>query len=112
MKNLMQHKGYYGSVEYSDEDGTLFGKVQFIRSLISYEGKDVKTLRADFEAAVDDYLAACKKRGQEPEIPFKGSFNVRVGRTLHRRLALAAVQRGVSLNQLITEALERDTVKP
>lgn len=109
MKSLMQYKGYHGSVEYTDEDGALFGKVQFVRALISYEGKDVRALRADFVAAVDDYLAACKKRGQEPERPFKGSFNVRVGRTLHRRLALAAARRGVSLNQLITEALERDT---
>ncbi len=38
MKNTMGHKGYTGSVEYSDEDGIFFGKVQFIRALISYEG--------------------------------------------------------------------------
>jgi predicted HicB family RNase H-like nuclease len=55
---------------------------------------------------VDDYLALCAKRGKEPEKPFKGSFNVRVGPELHRRLALAAAKRGMSLNRLVAETLE------
>jgi len=59
MKNVMGHKGYTGSVEYSDEDSVLFGKVQFIRALISYEGKDVESLRQEFHAAVEDYLWLC-----------------------------------------------------
>lgn len=109
MKNVMEHKGYTGSVEYSDDDSVLFGKVQFIRALISYEGKDVKGLRQDFHAAVDDYLAMCSKRKITPEQPFKGLFNVRVGRDLHRQIALEAARRGVSLNSLIVDALEKET---
>lgn len=56
MKNTMEYKGYTGSVEYSDEDGVFFGKVQFIRTLISYEGSNAKELRQDFHDGVDDYL--------------------------------------------------------
>lgn len=106
MKNTMEHKGYTGSVEYSDDDGVFFGKVQFIRASISYEGTDAEGLRKDFHDAVDDYLAMCRERNTTPEQPFKGSFNVRVGRNLHRKLAIEASHRGISLNSLVVERLE------
>ena len=40
MNNIMEYKGYVGSVEFSEPDGIFFGKVQGIRSLISYEGTE------------------------------------------------------------------------
>ena len=56
MNNLMEYKGYVGSVEFSEADGLFYGKVQGIRSLISYEGTDAKSLVTDFHDAIDDYL--------------------------------------------------------
>ena len=109
MKNTMEHKGYTGSVEYSDEDGIFFGRVQFIRTSISYEGSNAAELRKDFHDGVDDYLATCEENNIQPEQPFKGSFNVRVSRDLHRQIALEAARRGVSLNSLIISALEKET---
>jgi len=50
----------------------------------------VASLRASFEAAIDDYLALCEEKGIEPDKPFKGSFNVRIGSQLHRQAALCA----------------------
>ena len=58
---------------------------------------------------VDDYLTMCEEKDITPEQPFKGSFNVRVGRDLHRQIALEAARRGVSLNSLIVAALEKET---
>lgn len=69
MKNKMEYKGYVGSVEFSESDYLFFGKVQSIRSLISYEGKNEKELVEDFRGAVDDYLEMCRACGDEPEIP-------------------------------------------
>ena len=107
MKDLMEYKGYYGSVHYSDGDQVFHGKVEFIRGLVSYEGTDVKGLRAAFEAAVDDYLQLCEDGKTEPEIPFKGSFNVRVGSDLHRRAALLAKGHNTTLNNVVVDALEK-----
>lgn len=107
MKNMMEYKGYLGSVNYSDDDEIFFGKVEFIRSLISYEGYDVTAFRESFHEAVEDYLTMCKERGIEPEKPFKGSFNVRPGTDLHRRAAIAAEEKGINLNKLVAEALEK-----
>ena len=55
MNDIMEYKGYIGSVEFSENDGVFYGKVQGIRSLISYEGDNLSELAADFQGAVDDY---------------------------------------------------------
>ena len=107
MKDMMTYKGYFGSVHYSDEDQIFHGKIEFIRSLVSYEGTDVRNLRRAFEEAVDDYLKLCEDEGKEPETPFKGSFNVRTGTDLHRRAMLFAKSKGTNLNSIITDALEK-----
>ena len=107
MKDMMAYKGYHGSVHYSDEDQVFHGKIEFIRSLVSYEGTDVRKLRTAFEEAVDDYLMLCEEEGKEPEKPFKGSFNVGTGPDLHRRAVLFAKSKGTNLNSIITDALEK-----
>lgn len=70
MNNIMQYKGYVGSVAFSENDGVFFGKVQGVRSLISYEGITVQELLDDFHGAVDDYLSLCAEEGTEPEITY------------------------------------------
>lgn len=105
MSSLLSYKKYNGSVEYSEEDDCLFGKVIGIKSLISYEGNSVQELKRDFENAVEDYLADCRERGVEPEQPYKGSFNVRISPELHRSIAVYALQHGKTLNAAVEEAI-------
>ena len=38
MSDLLSYKNYNGTVEYSKEDGCLFGKVVGIKSWLSHEG--------------------------------------------------------------------------
>lgn len=105
MRNMMEYKGYYGSVNYSDDDEVFYGQLEFIRSLIMYEGKDVTGLKKAFHEAVDDYLQDCTEENVDPEIPFKGTFNVRVGKDLHRKAAIFAKNHHKKLNEVIKEAL-------
>lgn len=103
--NLIEYKGYYGSVEAHPEDECLFGKVQYIRSLISYEGETLAELKKRFQSAVDEYLAFCENEHIKPEQSFKGSFNIRPGTSLHRKAVLAAQESDMSLNEFIREAI-------
>lgn len=107
MKDMMKYKGYFGSIEYSDEDGVFFGEIEFIRALVTFEGKSVESLREAFKEAVDDYLDMCEQNGMTPEKPFKGSFNVRTGSELHQRAATYAQNKETTLNQLVVAALEQ-----
>lgn len=56
INTTLQHRGCVGSVERSVEDGCLFGRLQHISALVSYEGKTFAELHVAFRAAVDDYL--------------------------------------------------------
>ncbi|NVZ24859.1 type II toxin-antitoxin system HicB family antitoxin [Pseudomonas gingeri NCPPB 3146 = LMG 5327] len=105
MTNQMHYKGYYGSIEASVEDNCLFGKLQFIRALVSYEGQTVAELETAFKEAVEDYLDNCQRLKQSPEVPCKGSFNVRVGHDLHLAAALSATRQKLTLNDLTRQAL-------
>ena len=105
MNNTIEYKGYIGSVEYSAADQVFYGKVQGIRSLISYEGTNATELIDDFHGAVDDYLSLCREEGCEPEIAYKGSLNVRLGPELHRSAAIYAMSHNQSLNSIIESAV-------
>ena len=108
--NYIHYKDYVGSVEFSEEDAVFHGKVVGIKSLISFEGDSVSTLIEDFHNAVDEYLDFCAENGKEPEKPFKGSFNVRIGAELHRKAAMSASAKGVSLNAFVEDAIRKTVV--
>ena len=105
MKDVMTYKGYIGSAHFSEDDETFCGKLEAINDLIMFEGESVRDLKKAFHEAVDDYIQACKETGREPQKPFKGSFNVRLAPDLHKRAALEAVKKGISLNQLVQDAI-------
>ena len=107
MNNLIKYKGYIGSVEFSESDGVFYGKVQGIRSLISYEGTTANELLTDFHDAVDSYLENCEANGDTPETAFKGSINIRFkDQEQHRRAAVYAISHNQSLNSFIVDAID------
>jgi predicted HicB family RNase H-like nuclease len=101
-----KYKGYFGSVDAELDTGMLIGRLLFISDVIAYSGTTVPELKAAFEETVDDYLATCKELGDEPELPCKGSFNVRVGQDLHRDVALYARRHGMTLNEVVITGLD------
>lgn len=108
---MMEYKGYVARVEFDDSVDAFHGRVINIRDVLAFESDTVKGLRKEFRASVDDYLALCKRRGEEPDKPFSGKFNVRLDLDLHRRVILAATASGRSLNGFITDTL-RAAVSP
>ena len=107
MKNMMEYKGYYACIEYSDEDNCFFGTIAGIADVISFEGNSIDELRTAFTEAVEDYLDLCKRQGKEPQKAYKGSFNVRIDPELHKRAVILATSDGISLNQLIENAVKK-----
>ncbi len=105
----LKYKGYTGSVEYSEEDNCLFGKVMGMnKDCITYEGSDVNELRRDFEGAIDDYLLLCQERGLEPRKPYSGTFNVRVTPEIHSAIAALAQKSGITINAFVKQVLAKE----
>jgi len=103
---MMEYKGYLGLVEYDDEAGILHGEVINLRDVITFQGETVQELRGAFQESVDDYLAFCVERGEEPERPYSGTFTVRIPPVLHRDIAFQARMRNKSLNSWVADLLE------
>lgn len=101
MSNVLQYKGYSSRIEYSVEDQILYGKIDGIADLVSFEADSIETIEKEFQDAVDDYLDFCQSIGKEPDKEFKGSFNVRMDPQTHRDLYMNAIKKNVSLNQMV-----------
>ena len=112
---MIDYKGYTGVFEF-DPDLRLFtGHVVDLRDEIYYEGDSVHALESSMRRAIDHYLEVCKARGEEPERPFSGKLNVRLGSELHRAAAVAAAAEGESLNAWLARIVEdaaRNPAKP
>ena len=103
----MTYKGYDAIVEFDEEGKVFSGEVINTRDVITFQGDSVDELEKAFRDSVEDYLEFCKKRGEEPEKPFSGTFTVRMTPEQHRHVALEARRRGMSINAYVVERLTR-----
>ena len=105
MKNILRYREYVGSIEINEHEGFLYGRVLGIQEKLTYRAERADELVRRFRAEIDAYLDRCARENDTPEIPYKGSFNVRISPALHRRLAIHAIAAGTSLNRLIEHIL-------
>ena len=106
MKNIMKYKGYWAEIKYSDEDECFCGVIEGLEhDSISFEGETVKELKKDFKDAIDNYLESCRQDNTEPEKQCKGSLNVRLGVKLHNEAKMKSIEKNISINELIKNAV-------
>ncbi len=65
----MKYKGYLAHVKFDDEANIFHGEVINTRDVITFQGQTVAELKKAFEDSVEDYLAFCSERGEEPDRP-------------------------------------------
>jgi predicted HicB family RNase H-like nuclease len=102
---MMEYKGYTARVEFDDDANVFRGEIVNLRDIITFEGESVDELRQALADAVDDYLAVCAERGEEPEKPFSGKLALRIEPALHGQVYLLARRANKSLNGWIAETL-------
>lgn len=102
---MMEYKGYIGKVELDEDAGLLHGEVINIRDVVTFEGRTVEELRQAFEESVEDYLAFCAERDEDPDKPFSGKFVVRLPVELHRKAYIKAKLADKSLNSWVTSVI-------
>ncbi len=104
---MMEYKGYFAKVDFDDSDNIFHGGIINLRDVITFEGETVKELKKAFQDSVNDYLAFCAERGEEPEKPYSGKFVVRVEPELHKNITIEARKKGKSLNVWVKDTLSR-----
>lgn len=105
--SVLEYKGYYSTVLFSAEDSILYGKLEMISDLVTFEGNNAEEVTTAFHEAVDDYIDMCNDLGKEPQKPFKGTFNVRISPELHKKATIVALRNGISLNQLVSDSISQ-----
>ena len=104
----LHYKGYTGSVEYSEEDKCLHGKVLGLKnSLILYEGNSLDELKEDFETGVESYLYRCKGKGSVPEKNYNGELNIHIPSDIHLKIATYTENHGISIDAFVCDLIER-----
>lgn len=101
----MKYKDYEATVKYDDESEIFYGEVSNTRDVITFQGSSVEELKRAFEDSIEDYLAFCRTRGEEPDAPLSGKFAVQISPELHQQLYKKAKSKGKSLNSFIEESL-------
>ncbi|NDV59988.1 type II toxin-antitoxin system HicB family antitoxin [Bacteroides sp. 519] len=105
----LKYRGYTGSVEYSEADNCLFGKVLgMTKDSITYEGSTIEELKSDFEAGIDSYLEMCERKGVKPRKAFSGTLNIRIPSEIHGKIAMIAEETGTTVNTVIRRVLEKE----
>jgi len=56
MKDVLNYKGFIGSVHFSAYDKVFFGKIEGINDLVTFEGETVKELTDAFHYVVDEHI--------------------------------------------------------
>jgi len=100
---------YLKIVEWSEENGCYVGSCPGLM-LGGVHGKDEAKVYAELCQAVEEWIAIHQEDGT-PLPPatagkdYSGKFVVRVGKELHRELAVHALREGVSLNSYCARVL-------
>jgi predicted HicB family RNase H-like nuclease len=62
----MKYKGYKAIVTFDENANIFHGEVINIRDVITFQGRALEELKRVFADSVEDYLAFCKDREEEP----------------------------------------------
>jgi len=104
-KDVLNYRGFIGSVHFSADDSIFYGKIEGVTDLVTFEGETVRELTEAFHYMVDEHIKDCEAENIAPEKSYKGSFNVRLTPELHKRIAVSAKMRGITINKYVYEAL-------
>jgi predicted HicB family RNase H-like nuclease len=70
---VITHKGYEALVLYDGGAEIFHGEVMNLRDVITFQGSSVEKLKRALADSVEEYVAFCKERGEEPESPVLGN---------------------------------------
>lgn len=98
-------------VEWSEEDGSFIGRCPLLFAGGVHGNDEAQVYRELCETA-QEWVEILHKDGTpfpktKQTRDYSGKFMVRIDPTLHQRLALKAVSRGESLNQLVERGLAK-----
>jgi predicted HicB family RNase H-like nuclease len=107
---MMEVDGYKAKIEYDPELDQFRGEILGLNGGADFYGKSPASLRKEFKNSLKVFLEVCEEKGINPKREYSGKFNLRIPPRLHNEIAARAIAEQKSINQWVSEILER-TVK-
>lgn len=104
---MLKYKNYIGHVVFDDEADIFHGEIINTRDVITFQGSTVDEVKKSFVDSIEDYLAFCAERGENPDKPFSGKFNLRLSPELHQKAFLLAQEKETSLNAWVVDTIKK-----
>ena len=108
--NIMELDGYKAKIEYDPELDQFRGEILGLNGSADFYGTNPMNLRKEFKQSLKVFLQVCKESGINPNKEFSGKFNLRIPSKLHGEIAIRATAEEKSINQWVSETLERSVV--
>ncbi len=103
---IIEYKGYVAEIEPDLDEEIFHGEVINTNDVITFQADNLKSLKKELAASVEDYLAFCAERNEPAEKPFSGKFPVRTTSEIHKQIFLEAKRENISMNLWIEQALK------
>jgi predicted HicB family RNase H-like nuclease len=108
MNNQMTINGHVAVISFDPEVGLFRGEFVGLNGGADFYADSVEGLHQEGTISLQTFLDVCQAQGIAPYKHFSGKFMTRVPAALHERIAAAAAAAGMSLNQWVQQALERE----
>ncbi len=105
--NMMEIDGYKAKIEYDPERDQLRGEIIGLNGSADFYGKSLASLRKEFKNSLKVFLQVCEEEGINPRKEYSGKFNLRISSKLHREIAARAIATDKSINQWVSETLNK-----
>jgi predicted HicB family RNase H-like nuclease len=108
MNNTMTINDHRAVIQYDPEIQMFRGEFVGLNGGADFYAADVAGLEREGAISLRVFFETCEANGIEPIKHFSGKFQARISPELHERATEAAAARGMSMNQLLQEALEHE----
>ena len=108
MKNIMIINDNKAKIDFDPEIEMFRGEFIGLNGGADFYAKSIEQLQKEGEISLNIFLEMCRENDIEPRKEYSGKFNLRVDPAIHERLVEKATSNGKSLNQFISEILERN----
>lgn len=105
MNNIMEFNGYKAVINYDPEIEMFRGEFINLNGGADFYAVDIQGLHKEGVLSLDMFLEMCKEDGVEPLKQYSGKFNVRLPPSLHEDVVTVAAASGISINQLVINAV-------
>lgn len=107
MKNVMKFGEYSAVISYDPEIQMFRGEFVGLNGGADFYADSIKKLRKEGETSLKVFLEFAREKNIEPKKQFSGKLVLRLKPEIHQKYKLLASAKNVSLNQLLSETLEK-----